>query len=274
MDTRIVKTWQPCVASWWRDRAAIHPPRQRSCNSLDVMAPNDPGRRLGIHLAAVLGGIGVVGLLVWNVGISEVASHLRQVGWFAPVVLLPYAAVAVCDARGWAYALPPLAQAQQVPLWRLSLFRLAGEAVNNLTPTANIGGEPLKVYLLRTHGLPTDAGLASVVVAKTALTVSQVIFILLGVPFFLYRLGWVRQGWWVLGPLLLLAYSFVLLLIRWQKRGLMTMVVQALQRRLPRWQRLEQWRESAQRIDALVVGQHRDFCAIARLARHTFDLDR
>ncbi|MBI3304233.1 MAG: flippase-like domain-containing protein [Deltaproteobacteria bacterium] len=207
-----------------------------------------------MQLAAVLGGLGLLGFLVWNVGVSEVAGHLRQIGWLAPLVLLPYIAVALCDAKGWACAIPFTAQAGEVPLWRLALARMAGEAVNNLTPTATIGGEPVKVYLLRAHGLTTDAGLASVVVAKTALTVSQIVFILLGLPFFLYRLGWVRQGWWMLGPLLVLAYGFVMLLIRWQRRGLMSMAARALRRLLPPWHRLEHWEERARRIDAHLLG--------------------
>ena len=164
----------------------------------------------------------MLGLLVWNIGIGEVVAHLRQIGWLAPLLLVPYIAIALCDAKGWACAIPFSAHARKVPLWRLSLARVAGEAVNNLTPTANLGGEPIKVYLLRAHGLTVDTGLASVVVAKTTLMVSQVVFILLGLPFFLYRLGWIRQGWWVLAPLLILAYGFVMLLIRWQRRGLMT----------------------------------------------------
>ncbi|MBI3800319.1 MAG: flippase-like domain-containing protein, partial [Deltaproteobacteria bacterium] len=163
---------------------------------------------MAIQLAATLGGLGVLGLLVWNIGLGEVVAHLRQIGWLAPLLLVPYLVIALCDAKGWACAIPPTVQAGEIPLWRLSLARLAGEAVNNLTPTANLGGEPIKVYLLRAHGLTIDTGLASVVVAKTTLVVSQIVFILLGFPFFLYRLGWVRQGWWVLGPLLILAYGF------------------------------------------------------------------
>ncbi|MBI3797751.1 MAG: flippase-like domain-containing protein, partial [Deltaproteobacteria bacterium] len=156
-------------------------------------------------------------------------------------------------------------QAGEIPLWRLSLASLAGEAVNNLTPTANLGGEPIKVYLLRAHGLTLDTGLASVVVAKTTLVVSQIVFILLGFPFFLYRLGWVRQGWWVLGPLLILAYGFTLLLIRWQRRGLMGMAVRALHKVLPHWQILTKWEERAQQIDAHLLrfydGNTRGFIA-------------
>ena len=211
-------------------------------------------RRLGIQLVAFLGGLGLLGVLIRNVGVAEVASHLRQIGWLAPLLPLPYIAVLWCDTQGWACAIPPTAQAHVVPLWYLSLARLAGEAINDLTPTASIGGEPVKVYLLRARGLTTDAGLASVVVAKTTLTISQVVFILLGLPFFFSRLGWVRQGWWVLGSLLVLAAGFVTLLIRWQRRKPMGMAVRALGHLLPQWRGLEGWAARAQLIDAHLLG--------------------
>jgi putative membrane protein len=218
-----------------------------------------------MHITAALIGLGLFGLLVWNVGVSEVAEHLRRIGWLAPLLPLPYLVTALCDAKGWACAIPTPARGQAIPLWRLALARLAGEAVNNLTPTANIGGEPLKVYLLRAHGLTTEAGLASVVVAKTALTASQIMFILLGLPFFLHRLGWVRQSWWVLAPLLVLAYGFVMLLIRWQRRGLMEMAVRAVRQLLPRWRRPVRWEEGARRIDTHLLnfydGNTRGFLA-------------
>jgi len=222
-------------------------------------------QQFALHLVAILGGLCLLGLLVWNVGVGEVTHHLRQIGWLAPLILLPTVAVALCDAKGWACALPSPVVIPPIPLWRLALARLAGEAINNLTPTANLGGEPIKVYLLRAYGLTTEAGTASVVVAKTALTVSQIIFILLGIPFFLYRLGWVRQGWWVLGPLLVLAYGFAMLLIHWQRRGLMGMAVRLLRRLFPRWHRLVRWEEQAQRIDAHLLsfydGTPRSFIA-------------
>ena len=222
-------------------------------------------KHLAIHLIATLGGLGLLGLLVWSIGIGELVDYLRQIGWLAPLLLVPYMIIALCDAKGWACAIPSSMHARGISLWRLSLARIAGEAVNNLTPTANLGGEPIKVYLLRAHGLTMDTGLASVVVAKTTLVVSQIVFILLGLPFFLYRLGWVRQGWWVIGPLLVLAYGFTLLLIRWQRRGLMGMAVRALQWILPHWQILARWEERARQIDAQLLhfydGNTRGFIA-------------
>ena len=222
-------------------------------------------KRLGAHVVGALGGFTLLGLLVWNVGITEVTHYLYQIGWFAPLLLLPYLGVAWCDAKGWACAIPVPAQTLRVPVWRLSLARLAGEAINNLTPTANLGGEPVKVYLLRTHGIAADAGLASVVVAKTALTVSQIVFILLGLPFFLYRLGWIRRDWWILVPLFVLAYGFVSLLIRWQRQGLMEKAIGLFKWLLPRWQTLDHWEEGARRIDAHLLsfydGNTRGFLA-------------
>ncbi|MEW6297822.1 MAG: lysylphosphatidylglycerol synthase domain-containing protein [Thermodesulfobacteriota bacterium] len=208
-----------------------------------------PAKRLGVHFAAILGGLGILGLLLWNVGVTDVVYYLRQIGWSAPLLLLPYLGVALCDAKGWSCAIPPAARPAPLPLWRLTLVRLAGEAINNLTPTANLGGEPVKAYLLRLQGVSADAGLASVVAAKTALTISQVVFILIGVPFLLSRLGWLRQDWWVLGPLALLAYGFASLLVRWQRRGLVGKGFRLLRRLLPRWRALARWEGRADRID-------------------------
>ena len=229
-------------------------------------APSDSYKqRLLLNTVSGLIGVGLLGFLVWKIGISEVLGHVQRIGWLAPLLLLPSVAIALCDAKGWSCALPTTVSLPHIPLWRWSLARLAGEAVNNLTPTANLGGEPVKVYMLRAHGLPAEAGLASVVVAKTALTVSQIVFILLGIPFFLYRLGWVQQGWWILGPLLLLAYGFTLLLIRWQRRGLIRTIVRFLSCLLPRWQRLVHWEERAGEIDAHLLhfyeGNTRGFVA-------------
>ena len=109
------------------------------------------------------------------------------------------------------------ASARQLSIIQLSFTRLAGEAINNLTPTANMGGEAVKVYLLRQYGVTSDVGAASVVAAKTALTVSQVAFIVIGLPFFLYRLDIGYHAWWIFSAVFVLAYGFVMILVRWQR---------------------------------------------------------
>ncbi len=218
-----------------------------------------------LQLGAALLGLSLLGILFWKVGIAEVAQHLYHIGWLAPLVLIPQSFVALFDAKGWGYTMGGSAAARQLSLLQLSLTRLAGEAINNLTPTANVGGEAVKVYLLRQYGVTSDVGTASVVAAKTALTVSQVAFIVLGLPFFLYRLDIGFHAWWIFGAVFVMAYGFVMGIVRWQQRGLVEKCVGWLRRRFPGWSRLEHWQERAQHIDAhlfhLYDGDAKDFIA-------------
>src|SRR5919201_3122647 len=106
------------------------------------------GARRGRHLAAiVLGGL-LLGLLVSYAGLGPIIDRLRTLGWSAPLILVPYLIVNVLDTFGWRRTLPPDVVAR-VPFGAMYLARMAGEAVNSLTPTAAVGGEPVKAHLLR-----------------------------------------------------------------------------------------------------------------------------
>jgi len=203
-----------------------------------------------VRLLFTLLGFALLGVLFWQVGMGEVIDQLRRLGGFFPLILLPYGVEAIFNAKGWAWALQTSEEKCPVPLHRLYFARLAGEAVNNLTPAASVGGEPIKVYLLKALGVSTERGLASVVIAKTALTTGQIVFILVGLPFFLYRLGLLQQSAIVFLPLLGLAYLFVVLLIRFQKKGLLTLCIRGLKQLFPRRVQMERWQQRAQGIDA------------------------
>ena len=92
------------------------------------------------------------------------------------VLVFPAALVVILDTIGWrfTFAQPPRS------LFHLLAVRLAGEAINASTPTASVGGEPIKVYLLRPQ-IPTGDALVSVVADKTTVVVSQVILLAVGI---------------------------------------------------------------------------------------------
>lgn len=125
---------------------------------------------------AAIAGLAVIAWLVWEVGPATLAAEFRELSWRLPVLLLPYGLVAILDAAGWRYAFP----GRLPPLPLLIVTRLAGEAVNVTTPTATLGGEPVKAWLLTRAGIPFGEGLTSVVVAKTALVLSHIAFLGLG----------------------------------------------------------------------------------------------
>lgn len=177
-------------------------------------------------------GLLTLALLVWHIGpgnIYDAAARLGPVALF--VILIPSLLMYAVEAYGWKVTLGPSAQA--VPFWRLLAIRTAGEVVNMTTPTAYVGGEPLKAYLLKKHNVPIVEGLASVVIAKTTMTIAEVLFILLGIALGFWMLGVngtsgqvIVAGVLSVGLLLFGTAGFVLM----QRRGLFTWILETLRK--------------------------------------------
>lgn len=123
-----------------------------------------------------LGGLGLTAWLVWDVGPQAIGGALGDLGWRVGLLMLPQVLVNLLDAAGWRYAFPGRAPG----LVPLAGGRIAGEAINVTTPTATLGGEPVKAWFVTRLGIPLDEGVTSVVVAKTALVASQLAFLAIG----------------------------------------------------------------------------------------------
>lgn len=121
-------------------------------------------------------GLALFGWYVRRVGVTEIASALRQLGWAAPLVLVPYGVVYLVDCLGWRWTLPARLP---VGFWSLLRIRWAGEAVNNVVPSAYVGGEAVKVFLLGQRGVPGPVATSAAIVSKSAQTVAQIGFIAL-----------------------------------------------------------------------------------------------
>jgi uncharacterized protein (TIRG00374 family) len=132
--------------------------------------------RAVLRPALIAAGIGVIAALVVQAGPATILDAFRTLSWrLLLIMVFPIVPVVLVDTLGWRFTFltPPRSFA------RLVGARLAGEAVNLGTPTASVGGEPVKAYLLRPEIALRD-GLASVVVDKTTGVVSQVLMLLVG----------------------------------------------------------------------------------------------
>src|SRR5262249_12502262 len=130
---------------------------------------------------APIAGLAIIVVLVVRVGSEEaLVSAARALGWRSLLVCLPFAAIMAVDTLGWRYAF----SYDRVPFLRLIAARVAarvaGEAVNVMTAVAPVGGDAIKVWFLRPH-VPYRESIASVIVAKTTITLSQGLFLLVGV---------------------------------------------------------------------------------------------
>jgi len=118
---------------------------------------------------------------VWilnEVGWDTLGHYLWQVGWNWPLLLLPYGLVTWLEAWSWRYILAD--RPARTTVNRLFWLRLGGEALNQLTPTASLGGEPFKASRLQADGVPLETASASVVIMKGILVLSLVLYIFVG----------------------------------------------------------------------------------------------
>lgn len=127
-------------------------------------------------------GAGLITFLIYQAGPSAVWANITAMGALAPLALVPYGFVYFLDTLGWRTSFPSLTN-QTIGFWRFAKIRWAGEATNYVLPTAYIGGEALKIYLLNQRGIPSTAGAASAVTSKTCQTLAQVLFLALGALF-------------------------------------------------------------------------------------------
>lgn len=134
-----------------------------------------PGRILA-RAEGALFFAGIV-LFVWllhSLGLEAVWDNLRLLGWGIAPVLAQESVAFVANTLGWYYAFPP--PGPPVSFGPLLAARIAGDAINCVTPTATVAGEVVRVRILAPHGHATTTW-ASVAIAKISQTAAQVVFI-------------------------------------------------------------------------------------------------
>jgi len=123
-------------------------------------------------------GLALFAILVWRSGPDLIRSLLLKVGWALPFVFLPHALVTAFAASGWWFAFPR--NGCPIKMTEILRFSVAAEAIQHVTPSISQMGELLKFHLLRLTGIRADISMASVVAAKTTITLAELLFIGVG----------------------------------------------------------------------------------------------
>jgi putative membrane protein len=138
------------------------------------------GSKRALHIAErvfLIGGLVLLGFLIRELGVRDVLANLRLVGWGIVPIVLQESLAYLANTLGWMAAFSSPRPA--IPLAQLLAARVAGDAVNYVTPTASLGGEFVRTRFLRGQGTST-AIVASVAVAKLSQTVGQISFVIIG----------------------------------------------------------------------------------------------
>ncbi|MEM7467041.1 MAG: flippase-like domain-containing protein, partial [Pseudomonadota bacterium] len=124
-------------------------------------------------------GFGLLAYVLSHANIAQIWAQVSNLDASAVIVVfLIYLFYFGADVVSWQFTF------ETVPLqfkWigRLFFVRMVGEAYNNITPMGSVGGEPLKVWLLKSNfDVPLGDTSASLILSKTASMFSLVLFAL------------------------------------------------------------------------------------------------
>jgi len=176
------------------------------------------------HLFSVSVGIALFLFLVWKIGIHHLWREIAQLGWgLVPIILLE-GITDIFHALGWRHCLS--GPHRSLPFLRIFRIRMAGYAINYLTPTATLGGEVTKGALLSLNQKGAEA-ISGVLIGKLSFAMSQLLFVAAGSILILTQIDlpvalWVGMlissgllGLGIFGFLLVQKYGKLGFLVRW-----------------------------------------------------------
>lgn len=111
--------------------------------------------------------------LIYRIGIDNIVSNLSSFGfWFIPIFFLGGIWI-LSQAKAWNII-------QNQFFRRASIFfffrlRIIGDALNNVLPSANLGGDAARAYLIK-NNIPLNEGIAGVFVDKTIEFIGGMLF--------------------------------------------------------------------------------------------------
>ncbi len=148
-------------------------------------AAHGGGFRLLTAALLVMGCV-LLGIIVYETNLAEVWALLVATGaWGVVAILAVYFGAFAAQTLSWHLTLP---SGHGDWKWFSNLWNVlvAGEALNSVTPGASVGGEPLKVALMKkTYAIPYRDTTSSLMLQLTVQNLGLIPFVVIGVGFML-----------------------------------------------------------------------------------------
>ena len=205
---------------------------------------------MGVFL---LGGIVLLGWMVGQVGLRDLLASFQIVGfWLAPLFLLEIIPDLLHTA-GWAACFQ--GYQRRLRLWQLYGIRLAGSAINQVTPTATLGGEVVKVLLLQPT-LPRAQATAAVVIDKASITLAQMFYLAFGLFYAMGHLPLSSELQWALSLTIGFISLGLLGFVAFQRYGLLSKLVSQVSRLKYTPRQLRQLSQHLASLDAQLMAYY------------------
>lgn len=174
----------------------------------------------------LLVGAALLVTLIQKIGWQNILANIAQIGWrFLPILCISGAGY-VLYTMAWMQFLGRIGDG--IGFTELFRIKIAGEAVNTLTPVNFIGGDPMRIYMLK-KSFKVAQGAASVVVDRTLQILAVLITVVIGVVAAFIRFEDRLSDNIAYGvPIaLVVSLGFMGFLLIHQRRGLFSMLLNA-----------------------------------------------
>lgn len=140
-------------------------------------------KRIYIFLAFLILGVALFTGVILQTGIGEIWRNLSRFSFlnFLFFLFLSTLNFGLYTLR-WDIILHHIHdEHRKVPFARLFLHRMSGFALSYLTPTAQTGGEPLRIMMLQHEAIPSQTAVSSVIIDKALEFAALFVFIGVGI---------------------------------------------------------------------------------------------
>lgn len=177
-------------------------------------------------LALVAGALLFTYLLL-RIGLGTIVATIVGLGWWSAPILGVGLAWYLLYALAWQRI---ARRHRHISLWRIFRLKIVGEAINTMTPANFLGGDPVRIYLLKRY-LPWTHGAATVVIDRMLHSMATLAFIIVGAIVTFWHIHHlpnnIRYG---LPVVLSIATGFTAFLFLHQRRGFIGFAITWLKR--------------------------------------------
>ncbi len=133
--------------------------------------------------AGLLFGGSIVFLLIRQAGPAALLENLAGFGWLPLSGFIGISLINFClYTWRWKLILDDMVdKRQRIPFSRLFMHRMSGFAAGYLTPAAQVAGEPVRVAMLKSDGVPLQPATSSVVLDLAFEITSFVVYVIAGI---------------------------------------------------------------------------------------------
>jgi uncharacterized protein (TIRG00374 family) len=141
-------------------------------------------KRLAVFILFLALGIALFTGVIIRTGVDEIWRNLRQFSFLNFLIFIFLSTLNFClYTLRWDIILRHIHHDPQekIPFGRLFLHRMSGFALSYLTPTAQTGGEPLRIMMLQHDNVPSKTAVSSVIIDKALEFAALIVFISVGI---------------------------------------------------------------------------------------------